>query len=210
MIDFSILPLFFISVFFLVISPGPDLLLISTYASIRGFHAGIAIALGILIAGLVQTTLVAFGLGQLMQAVPVVALGVKIIGALYLAWLGLRMLKSWFQRDTVVKNDAQIRSLSMTQLMYQGLWNNLMNPKALLFFSMFLPQFTNSQFELTSQILVLGLLLSVTAFVMNILFALIFSKLSAYFEGKLTLGRHVDGLLGVIFLGLATRLVTSK
>lgn len=210
MIDFSILPLFFISVFFLVISPGPDLLLISTYASIRGFHAGVAIALGILIAGLVQTTLVAFGLGQLMQTVPVIALGVKIMGALYLAWLGLRMLKSWFRRDMVVKNDAQTRSLSMTQLMCQGLWNNLMNPKALLFFSMFLPQFTSSQFELTSQILVLGLLLSVTAFVMNILFALIFSKLSAYFEGKLTLGRHVDGLLGIIFLGLATRLVTSK
>ena len=94
--------------------------------------------------------------------------------------------------------------------MSQGLLNNLMNPKALLFFSMFLPQFTNSQLELTSQILVLGLLLSVIALIMNMIFSLAFSKLSSFFSGTFSLSRHVDGILGVIFLGLASRLMASE
>lgn len=210
MIDLSILPLFFISAFFLVISPGPDLLLISTYSSIRGFKSGASVTLGIFIAGLIQTVLVAFGLGQLMQAVPAVAWFVKIVGAMYLAWLGLKMLKSWFNNDAVVKGKEKTRSLTTTQLMSQGLLNNLMNPKALLFFSMFLPQFTNSQLELTSQILVLGLLLSVIALIMNMIFSLAFSKLSSFFSGTFSLSRHVDGVLGVIFLGLASRLMVSE
>ncbi|EGQ7840047.1 LysE family translocator [Vibrio parahaemolyticus] len=210
MIDLSILPLFFISAFFLVISPGPDLLLISTYSSIRGFKSGVSVTLGIFIAGLIQTVLVAFGLGQLMQALPAVAWFVKIVGAMYLAWLGLKMLKSWFNNDAVVKGKEKTKSLTTTQLMSQGLLNNLMNPKALLFFSMFLPQFTNSQLELTSQILVLGLLLSVIALVMNMIFSLAFSKLSSFFSGTFSLSRHVDGILGVIFLGLASRLMASE
>ncbi|WP_042143224.1 MULTISPECIES: LysE family transporter [unclassified Pseudoalteromonas] len=62
MIDISILPLFFTAVFFLVISPGPDLILISSYSSTKGFKAGLLIALGIFFAGILQTLLVAFGL----------------------------------------------------------------------------------------------------------------------------------------------------
>ncbi|WP_077334894.1 LysE family translocator [Vibrio ruber] len=192
------------------LSPGPDLLLISTYSSVRGFKSGASIAFGVFIAGLVQTFLVAFGLGQLLQAVPTLALGVKIVGALYLAWLGLKMLKSWLSDDFAEKNDTKTKSLTMTRLIYQGLFNNLMNPKALLFFSMFLPQFTSSQIDVTSQILILGLLLSTTALIINILFSLVFSKLGSFINGKLSLGRHIDGILGLVFLGLATRLATSK
>lgn len=93
MIDVSILPVFFAATFFLVISPGPDLLLISSYASSQGFKSGLMISLGIFAAGLLQTVLVAFGLGNLMQAMPVLALAVKAAGALYLAWLGLNLLR---------------------------------------------------------------------------------------------------------------------
>ena len=77
-------------------------------------------------------------------------------------------------------------------------------------FSMFLPQFTNEQFALISQILVLGLLLSVIALLINITFSLFFSKLGASLGNKLKLGRHLDGILGMVFLGLAARLATSK
>jgi len=57
-------PAFLVSVFFLVISPGPDLLLISSYSTARGFKSGLAISLAIFGAGLPQTGLVAFGLGE--------------------------------------------------------------------------------------------------------------------------------------------------
>lgn len=210
MIDPAILPVFFVATFFLVISPGPDLVLISTYSSSRGFRSGVMISLGIFAAGLIQTLLVAFGLGQLMQAMPPLAFAIKIIGALYLAWLGINLLKSWFKNDPAMPDETRAQSLNAWQLVQQGLFNNLMNPKALLFFSMFLPQFTHSQSALTPQILILGLLLSTTALVINCIFSLMFSQLGRYLSGKFKMGRHLDGILGVIFLGLATRLATSK
>ncbi|WP_447928127.1 LysE family translocator [Vreelandella sp. EE27] len=210
MIDLSMLSVFFVSTIFLVISPGPDLLLISTYSSSRGFKAGFMISLGVFIAGIFQTLLVAFGLGQLMQAIPTLGLIIKTIGALYLAWLGLNLLKSWINNDKASKNNTKANFLNSMQLLYQGLLNNLMNPKALLFFSMFLPQFTSADFNLTAQILILGLLLSSTALLINTFFSLSFSKLGAYLSSKVTLGRHIDGILGIIFIGLAARLAASK
>lgn len=210
MIDFTILPLFLTACFFLVISPGPDLLLISSNASARGFKAGWSISLGIFIAGLVQTALVALGLGQLMQTIPAIAFTVKIIGALYLSWLGLQMLKTWFAKRDGSPTLQNVSSLDTRQLMLQGFMNNIMNPKALLFFSLFLPQFTTSTKSLPLQIAILGTLLSITALFINTGFSLGFSKLGKRLGENFKLGRHVDGILGVIFLGLAARLLTSR
>ncbi|MBJ2149158.1 LysE family transporter, partial [Vibrio sp. IB15] len=97
MIDTTILPLFFVTTIFLAISPGPDLVLISTYSSTRGFKAGVMVSVGIFIAGLIQTLLVAFGLGKLMQAMPPLVLVIKIVGAIYLSWLGVNLLRTWLK-----------------------------------------------------------------------------------------------------------------
>lgn len=210
MIDLSILPLFFIASIMLVISPGPDLLLISTYSSSKGFKAGFMLAIGILLAGIVQTFLVAFGLGQLMQQMPPIAMAIKIIGALYLAWLGINLIKTWYANQAISSEALPISELAPMQLISKGLLNNLLNPKALLFFSLFLPQFTTANSSLTGQILMLGTLLSLIAFAFNTLFSFGFSKIGAYLGNKLRLGKHIDGLLGVIFLGLAARLMTQK
>lgn len=210
MIDLSILPLFFIASIMLVLSPGPDLLLISTYSSSKGFKAGFMLAIGILLAGIVQTLLVAFGLGQLMQQMPPVAIAIKIIGALYLAWLGVNLIKTWYANQAMPSEALPISELAPIQLISKGLLNNLLNPKALLFFSLFLPQFTTANSSLTGQILMLGTLLSLIAFAFNTLFSFGFSKIGAYLGNKLRLGKHIDGLLGVIFLGLAARLMTQK
>jgi len=210
MIDLSVLPLFFSAVFFLVISPGPDLLLISTYSSSKGFKAGLMLSLGILFAGILQTLLVAFGLGQLMQTMPLFALIIKMIGAVYLGYLGCRMLISWYQNHNNPSELGKVQQTTHLQLINKGFLNNLLNPKALLFFSLFLPQFTTGNTALSEQILLLGTLLSVTALIVNLIFALSFSKFAELIGNKIKLGRHIDGLLGFIFLGLAARLAASK
>lgn len=210
MIDLSILPLFFIASIMLVLSPGPDLLLISTYSSSKGFKAGFMLAIGILLAGIVQTLLVAFGLGQLMQQMPPIAMAIKIIGAIYLAWLGINLIKTWYANQAISNEALPLSELAPMQLISKGLLNNLLNPKALLFFSLFLPQFTTANSSLTGQILTLGTLLSLIAFAFNTLFSFGFSKIGAYLGNKLRLGKHIDGLLGIIFLGLSARLMTQK
>ena len=210
MIDVSILPIFFTAVFFLAISPGPDLVLISTYSSTKGAKAGLVVSIGVFLAGILQTILVALGLGSLMQSMPMLAYVVKIVGALYLSYLGIQMIRHWRRHQTETGNAQQPVDTSFTRLMSKGCLNNLLNPKALLFFSLFLPQFTHGSGELTTQILLLGLLLSTFVLIINCFLAVIFSQFGKLIGSKLKLGRHIDGFLGVIFLGLAARLATSK
>ena len=210
MIDFTILPLFFTAIFFLTISPGPDLVLISTYSSTKGFKAGLMVSIGVFSAGILQTLLVAFGLGNLMQTIPMFAYAIKIVGALYLSYLGLKMLFSWYCNNLQGSQTKNTENLTSVSLINKGFLNNLLNPKALLFFSLFLPQFTTGTGTLSVQILVLGFMLSCFALLVNCIFSLTFSKFGKLIGNKLNLGRHIDGLLGVIFLGLATRLATSK
>ncbi|WP_444935582.1 LysE family translocator [Microbulbifer sp. JMSA004] len=210
MIDLSILPAFLIAAIVLAASPGPDLLLISAYSSARGFAAGVMISLGIFTAGIVQTALVALGLGHIMQTMPLVALVVKLVGAVYLAWLGLSLLRNWRKNKVRQNNQPDTVVLPATQLIARGLLNNLMNPKALLFFSLFLPQFTVSSQAITTQILVLGVLLSITALAFNTLVSLSFSKLGKSLATQANIQRHLDSFLGVIFLGLASRLAFDR
>lgn len=137
-------------------------------------------------------------------------MAIKVIGALYLAWLGVNLIKTWYANQTSPREALPVSELKPMQLISKGLLNNLLNPKALLFFSLFLPQFTTANSSLTGQILMLGTLLSLIAFAFNTLFSFGFSKIGAYLGNKLRLGKHIDGLLGVIFLGLAARLMTQK
>ncbi|KZN67632.1 LysE family translocator [Pseudoalteromonas luteoviolacea] len=208
--ELTILPLFIITTILLAISPGPDLVLISAYSSGQGFAAGARLALGIFIAGIVQTLAVALGLGQLMQQFPPIVMAIKLLGALYLAWLGINMLKSWWVDKSTSKTDLNSDENVSGGLVLKGFLNNLMNPKALLFFSVFLVQFTHSNSSLTLQILVLGTLLSTLVLLVNLIFAVSFSKLGKVLAGRFRLGRHFDGVLGVLFVTLAARLATSK
>jgi len=210
MIDISVLPAFFIATIVLALSPGPDLLLISAYSSARGFSSGILISMGIFIAGIIQTLLVAFGLGQIMQTMPAIALAVKMIGTLYLAWLGINLLLAWFTRRDLPQQQESIVSLTPKQLISRGLINNLMNPKALLFFSMFLPQFISSAHGATPQILLLGTLLSFIALLVNAIVSVSFSQLGRSLIGGPGITKHMDGVLGAVFLGLAARLATEQ
>lgn len=210
MIDLAILPMFLGTVLLLVISPGPDLMLISTYSSTRGFRSGLMLAVGIFIAGILQTLLVALGLGKLLEAMPSLAILVRIVGALYLSWLGLNLLRDWFKNKKGAHAVQSIETMNNRRLVWRGLLNNIMNPKALIFFSLFLPQFANAQSDVTSQILLLGVLLSLVGFCTNTCFAFSFSKLGSLLGRKLKMSRHIDALLGTVFLGLAARLVTEE
>ncbi|MCG7537040.1 LysE family translocator [Pseudoalteromonas sp. OOF1S-7] len=218
MIDLTLLPLFFTTIFFLVISPGPDLLLLSSYSATKGFRAGAFIALGILLAGVVQTALVAFGLGQIMQTMPLVALAVKLIGAIYLAYLGVKMLLHWYQHRSINRPQDRAEPTEThrkgTELIKRGCFNNLLNPKALLFFSLFLPQFTTAEHDLSTQLVVLGLMLSLFAFFLNLLFAAAFSNLAktitTRMKGIKRWSVHLDGALGALFIALSARLALSK
>jgi threonine/homoserine/homoserine lactone efflux protein len=211
--DLSTLIVFMGAVTALLIVPGPDFVLVSAQAASRGIRSGVACALGIAAASLIQTALVAGGLGRIMETWPTVAESIRLAGAVYLAILGFGLLRSWWRHRHgsagMAIGDAQDRSLRA--LFTAGLINNLLNPKALIFFSVFIPQFVDpARGAAAVQMALLGLLLTVIGLVYNLSVAAVFGqfKRTRFRDG--VLARHGDGVIGALFLLLAGRLAMSK
>src|SRR4029078_10836075 len=92
---------FLLAILLLAVVPGPDLALIVSHALARGVRAGVWCSAGIAVAGVLQTALVALGLGHLMQRMPAIAEAVRWVGAAYLLWLGIALLGRTRQGGTV-------------------------------------------------------------------------------------------------------------
>lgn len=212
-IDTSILPVFLSAVAALLMVPGPDFFLITSQATSRGMKYGIACALGIGMAGIIQTALVALGLGKMMETWPAVATAVRLVGAVYLAVLGINLVKCWWKsgKATVAPQASTLPERSTKYIFLAGLANNLLNPKALLFFSVFIPQFVNPSLgSPPTQIAVLGSMLTLTALVYNLTVAFVFAQVKHLDSGRGSIARNGEGIVGVLFLVLAARLVVSR
>ncbi|MDT9000837.1 LysE family translocator [Paucibacter sp. APW11] len=209
----DVLPAFLAAVAVLMLVPGPDFFLITSQAATRGARYGAACALGIGAAGLLQTTLVAAGLGHLMETWPSIATAVRWAGAAYLGWMGLSLLRRWWRERRLpveaVAGRPEVRSV--TQIFMAGLLNNLLNPKALLFFSVFIPQFVDPAFAAAPlQLATLGLLLTLLALLFNLAVALLFAQLKQLRLGRGALSRHGNGLIGALFVLIAGRLALAR
>jgi threonine/homoserine/homoserine lactone efflux protein len=213
MLDVHALPLFLGAVFALLIVPGPDLLLISAQSVQRGARCGIACSVGVMLAGLLQTLLVSLGLGHAMESWPALATAIRWVGAAYLAYLGCRLLWAWHASAGAGPAAATgaVAAPSLRSLVLIGLANNLLNPKALLFFALFLPQFTSPALgSQPLQLATLGLLLTFIAFAFNVLASYVFAALRSLRVDSPRLQRHGNGLVGALFMLLASRLAFGK
>jgi threonine/homoserine/homoserine lactone efflux protein len=209
MLDFSVLPIFLLAVLALAIAPGPDLALIVSHALARGVRAGVWCSVGIALAGVLQTALVAFGLGQLMQRMPAIADAVRLVGAAYLMWIGMGMLMKVRRRgEGAAEAPRRIDLETSFAWLSRGLINNLLNPKALLFFSLFLPQFVTARGgEMPLQIVLLGLILTVVVMAVNVGVARAAGSVRRAFKPGGRFDHVGTGLLGLVFVGLALRMV---
>ena len=212
MFDPSILPIFLLAVLALAIAPGPDLALIVSHALARGARAGVWCSVGIAVAGFLQTALVALGLGHLMQQMPVIADAVRLVGAAYLLWIGIRLLtKVRRGSEGVCEMPRAIDRETPYGWLWRGLVNNLLNPKALLFFSLFLPQFATAQAEKAPlQIALLGVILTVTVMMVNVGVAWGAGSVRRAFNPSGRFERIATGVLGLVFVGLALRMVFQE
>lgn len=208
-LDPSVLPVFLLAVLALAIVPGPDLALIVSHAVARGVRAGVWCSVGIALAGFLQTALVAFGLGHVMQRMPLLADGVRFVGAAYLLWLGIRMLvKLRSAGDTTAGVRTGIAVETSYRWLTRGLINNLLNPKALLFFSLFLPQFvTREGGGVPLQIALLGIVLTLVVMIVNLGVAWVAGSLRRAVSPRGTFDQVGSVLLGLVFVGLALRMV---
>ena len=152
--------LFCVGALALIASPGADFFYVATRGLAGGPRAGIASALGIGAGLLVHTILAASGLTLLLLASDWVFNAVKWLGALYLIWMGIKILRAGDELLTA----TDVTPLSFGRTFRQGVLTNLFNPKVALTFAAFLPQFVDvSHSNPQAQMAFLGATLCVLA-----------------------------------------------
>jgi threonine/homoserine/homoserine lactone efflux protein len=132
------LPLFVASGLLLNITPGADTLYIVTRSATQGVRAGVAAALGIALGCCVHITAAALGLSAVLAASVAAFTVVKILGAVYLVYIGATLL---LRRSSPGKPGATLAFASIKTIFVQGFLTNVLNPKVALFFLAFVPQF---------------------------------------------------------------------
>lgn len=191
--------------FLLAIVPGPTVTVIIANALARGTWAGLAIVLGTQI-GLVTMILV---VGSGMQAL-VAFMGwafdwIKLAGAAYLIWLGYKMLRS----DGNLGSAKAGRNKSFSSLVVEGFLVIWANPKALIFFGAFLPQFVDISAPTFPQIIVLGFFFMIVAGSSDALYALIAGRARGLLSAaRVRFVSRVSGLIlmaGGVWLALQKR-----
>ncbi len=139
--DASVLLTYSIACFILFATPGPDMSLFLSRTMAGGRKAGIASLLGASAGSMVHTALAAVGLSAIIAASPTAFTVLKVLGALYLAWLAIDALRNGSALN-VKEQGEQKRGFAQT--FWLGLMVNLANPKVVLFFVTFLPQFVSA------------------------------------------------------------------
>jgi threonine/homoserine/homoserine lactone efflux protein len=204
MMDAATLGLFLLATLTLNLTPGPDMLYVLARSVGQGRRAGVMSALGIGAGILVHMSALALGLSTLLLQVPVAYEAVKIVGAVYLLYLGVRIILS--RNETLA--GSQVERASDGRIFRQGVITNVLNPKVALFFLAFIPQFIDpSRGPVGWQVILLGLLFDTSGTIVNIVVALISGTLGNRMRANSRLTRIQQWFTGTVFIGLAARLV---
>jgi threonine/homoserine/homoserine lactone efflux protein len=170
MLDGHLLMLFVAAATLLAVTPGPGIFYVLTRTLAGGKREGILSAIGTFGGGLIHVVAAAVGLSAVLAASATAFAVVKYAGALYLVWLGFRMI-----RTRNVPMDEPAQEVKANHAFRQGVTTELLNPKTALFFLSFLPQFVNPALGHTVvQFLLLGLIsvtLNTTADLLVVSFA---------------------------------------
>lgn len=162
---------FIFSCFVLALSPGPDNLYLATLTVRSGKVAGFSFLIGLLSGCLIHTTLLAFGLNQLIIINDLFFKIIKYSGFFYLLFLSYSTYKSDILIYNIEKKNDEIQ-----KIFTRGVLMNLLNPKVLLFFTIFFPNFIYSEtFSFKFQILSLGMIFIVITFFVFV-FIILFSN----------------------------------
>jgi threonine/homoserine/homoserine lactone efflux protein len=204
LIGLATLSLFLLAVLALFLSPGPNMAFVLSHGVAHGPRGGLAAAVGISAADLVHTLLAATGVTALVAAWPPSFDLLRYAGALYLLWLAAQAVRG----GGMPRIGGQARPAGFGRIVRMALLNNLVNPKALLFFMVFLPQFVDpSRGSVPLQLLQLGAVLSLAALAFNTLLGACSGQVGRWLQARPGAARWQGGLLAAVMLGLAVRLL---
>ncbi len=203
--DFQQFTLFALAALVLNITPGNDMIFVISRSLSYGTKAGIYAALGIGLGCFVHIFASVVGLSVLIRQSEMLFNAIRYAGAAYLIYIGI---KSFIEKpSTMIFNQNQNDKNTYLKTLRQGAITNVLNPKVSLFFLAFLPQFINNHSEnITTQILSLGLWFNFSGTVVNVLIALLFSKIIAKLSNFQRFWQIQNKVSGVVLIGLGLQI----
>ncbi len=199
--------LFVVASLLLIVTPGQDMLLVMSRSIGQGPAAGVLSAAGVSVGLVGHTLLATLGLGAILQASEWLFLAIKFVGAGYLVWLGLGLLRGG--GSGLDPLDGVRRPL--WRLFLDGALSNVMNPKIAVFYFAFLPQFVlPGASQPTLSILVLGLAFASLTFLVKAPVGLVAGLLSGWLRARPGVLRTVNRASGLMLIGLGLKLALDR
>ncbi|MEK4097349.1 MULTISPECIES: LysE family translocator [unclassified Bacillus (in: firmicutes)] len=186
--------------------PGADTIYIVGRSISQGRKAGVYSVFGIITGSLVHTLLVAFGLSIILTKSIVLFNTIKVIGVIYLVYLGIKMILD----KTNVAFQASSNKLNIRKIYLQGLLTSLTNPKVSLFFIAFLPQFIDTKASGPMPFIILGITFTVTGLLWCLFVAYFSSYVTKKLRGNQKVGMILNKVTGMIFIGMGLKLLQTK
>jgi threonine/homoserine/homoserine lactone efflux protein len=203
--DMAGIGLFFMALAVVYLLPGPDMILLLQTGARQGKGAALATAVGLAIARGCHVALAALGLAALFKAAPWTFDVVRLAGAAYLLWLGIQCLRTTMLPSLTDQLTSEQSRWSTA--IRRGLLTNLLNPKALLFCSVLLPQFIYPQAgPVLEQFATLGVVLVGVGLLFDSAYALVGTALGRWLQRSPSAQRLQQWLFGSLLIGFAVRL----
>lgn len=185
----------------LAISPGPDNIFVLTQSIVNGRKFGIATVLGLMTGCIIHTTLIAFGVSEIIRTNENIFFIIKLFGVAYLLYLSYKVFKS---DAKIAFSTENIEKKSTFELFKTGFWMNILNPKVTIFFLAFFPQFLFSKtISTVIQFYVLGGIFILVSFIVFSLIAILAGSISELIKKNQNVGVFLKWLQIVVFVGIA-------
>jgi RhtB (resistance to homoserine/threonine) family protein len=204
-VGLDLLPFLGISVLLIVV-PGPDTAVVMKNALLGGRRAGVQAALGVTLGLAVWTLAAAAGLAALLQASEIAFTALKLVGAAYLVWIGVQLLRT---REAAVVGEAAPRRVAGARALRQGLLTDLGNPKVGVFFTSFLPQFIHGAGAAFPALLALGAIFAGLTLAWLAAYGVAVGHAAAFIR-RPRVRRALDRITGAVFVGFGVTLALER
>jgi threonine/homoserine/homoserine lactone efflux protein len=199
---------FLLAAVVLTVTPGPDNLMVLGMGMSRGRKHGIAFGLGCAFGCLSHTLLAVIGVSALIAASPTAFTVLKVAGGLYLVKLGWG---AWRHAGAASVASANVPAEPPLRLFFKGCIANAINPKVVLFFLSFLPQFVMpARGDAALQMAALGVAFTLQAAVLFGLLGWFAGAIGRWLNRRPRAGVVLDRLAGTVFIGLGLKLIVSR
>ncbi|MFK5979900.1 MAG: LysE family translocator [Rhizobiaceae bacterium] len=204
----SVTAAFSIAAILLIFTPGPDMTLFLGRTLSQGRANGMASMLGASVGVFVHTTLAALGISALIAASPAAFNLLRIVGALYLAWLAIQAIRTGTSFELKNKKESPTSLFSNWMM---GIGINLLNPKIVLFFITFLPQFVSvNEAHAAGKMLFLGAYFAVLATIFGAIIILLVDRFTTTMKENPKAIRIVDYVFAGVFGAFAVKILFAE